>query len=319
MIIVCGDVLIDFIPDKTKDGADCYCPAPGGSCANISVAIGRLGGAVGFMGGISTDFWGEKLMEFLETSNVDVRYVARGNQQTTLAFVELGNEEPAYAFYDENTVSRLWVRSQSPGFSDNVNLIHIGSTSLIEPPISESCEQMFRMEKGKRILSIDPNCRPSNTHHPAVYRARMARLTAMADIIKLSKSDLEFLLPDTRVDDAAKHWINQGTSIVIITRGSEGVLCYLPGHEVIEVPPDYIDDVVDSIGAGDTFMAATLTYLQKNGFLTLDKIKTITPAEITKALKYASVAAAMICERRGANPPWEQEVDERIKRKAIKL
>ena len=66
-------------------------------------------------------------------------------------------------------------------------------------------------------------------------------------------------------------------------------------------------------------MAATLTYLQKNGFLTLDKIKTITPAEITKALKYASVAAAMICERRGANPPWEQEVDERIKRKAIKL
>lgn len=315
MIIVCGDVLIDFIPDKTKDGADCYCPAPGGSCANISVAIGRLGGQVGFMGGVSIDFWGEKLMEFLETSKVDTRYVARGNQQTTLAFVELGNEEPAYAFYDENTVSRLWVRSQSPGFTDDVNLIHIGSTSLIEPPISDSCEQMFKAEKGRRILSIDPNCRPSNTHHPAVYRARMARLIAMADIIKLSKSDLQFLLPDTSLDEAAQTWIEQGTSIVIITRGSQGVLCYLPGQEVIEVAPDYIDEVVDTIGAGDTFMAATLAFLQKKGLLTLDRIRKIGVGEITEALKYASVAAAMICERRGANPPWEKEVTARINQK----
>ncbi|MDI2089848.1 carbohydrate kinase family protein [Commensalibacter oyaizuii] len=312
MIIVCGDVLIDFIPDKTQDGSDCYCPAPGGSCANISVAIGRLGGKVGFMGGISTDFLGDKLMEFLETSNVDTKYVARGPQQTTLAFVELGEEEPAYAFYDENTVSRLWVRSQSPGFTDDVNLIHIGSTSLIEPPISEACEQMFKVEKGKRILSIDPNCRPNNTLHPAVYRARMARLTAMADIIKLSKSDLAFLMPDTTFDEAAAMWISQGTSIVIITRGSQGVLCYLPGQEVISVKPDYIEDVVDSIGAGDTFMAATLAYLQKKNLLSLDKIKSIRVEDITDALEYASVAAAMICQRRGANPPWEKEVEQRI-------
>ncbi len=315
MIIICGDVLIDFIPDKTKDGVDCYCPVPGGSCANIAVAIGRLGGEVGFMGGISTDFWGEKLMDFLESSNVNVRYVARGNQQTTLAFVELGNEEPAYAFYDENTVSRLWVRSQSPGFTDDINLIHIGSTSLIEPPISESCEQMFRAEKGKRILSIDPNCRPSNTHHPAVYRARMTRLTGMADIIKLSKSDLEFLLPDITIEDAAKNWIEQGTSIVIITRGNQGVLCYIADYAAIEVAPNYIDHVVDSIGAGDTFMAAILAYLQKKGILTLDKIKNIDPDEIREALEYASVAAAMICERRGANPPWGKEVLERMQNK----
>ncbi|MDI2113322.1 carbohydrate kinase family protein [Commensalibacter nepenthis] len=312
MIILCGDVLIDFIPDKTADGADCYCPAPGGSCANIAVAIGRLGGKVGFMGGISNDFLGEKLMEFLETSNVETRYVARGPQQTTLAFVELGEEEPQYAFYDENTVSRLWVRSQSPGFTEDVNLIHIGSTSLIGPPISEACEQMFRIEKGKRILSVDPNCRPGNTLHPDVYRARMARLLAMADVIKLSKSDLAFLMPDTSFDEAAEMWISQGTSIVIVTRGSQGTLCYLPGQKTITVEPDYIDDVVDSIGAGDTFMAATLAYLQKEELLTLDNIKTITPDQITKALKYASVAAAMICQRRGANPPWEKEVAARI-------
>lgn len=312
MIIVCGDILIDFIPDKTKDGFDCYCLAPGGSCANISVAIGRLGGNVGFMGGVSTDFLGEKLINFLKTSNVNLKYVAQGPQETTLAFVELGNEEPAYAFYDEQTVSRLWTRSQSPAIADDVQLVHIGSTSLIEPPISESCEQIFKAQKGKRILSIDPNCRPSNTHHPAVYRARIARLTAMADIIKLSKSDLEFLLPETQPDEAAEAWIKQGTSIVIVTRGSQGVLCYLPGQKTITIKPDYVDHVVDSIGAGDTFMAGTLAYLQKKGLLTLEKIKTITPKEITEALNYASVAAAMICERRGANPPWEKEVAARI-------
>ncbi|CAK7192906.1 Fructokinase [Commensalibacter sp. Nvir] len=313
MIIVCGDILIDFIPDKTKDGSECYCPAPGGSCANIAVAIARLGGKVGFMGGVSTDFLGEKLIDFLKSSHVDLKYVARAPQQTTLAFVELGEEEPAYAFYDDNTASRLWTRSQSPGFSEDIQLIHIGSTSLIGPPISDSCERMFKIEKGKRILSIDPNCRPNATANPDVYRARLARLTAMADIIKLSKTDLAYLRPDSTIEEAAHYWLERGTSIVIVTRGSQGVLCFLPNQPAFSVETHFVKDVVDTIGAGDTFMAATLTYLQKQNCLTLDKIKTITVEKITEALKYASIAAAINCQRRGANPPWENEVQEKLK------
>lgn len=312
MIVICGDILIDFIPDKTKDGKDCYCPAPGGSCANIAAAIGRLGGEVSFMGGISTDFWGEKLLQFIKESNVGLRYVARGIQESTLAFVELGAEEPAYAFYDDNTASRLWNRSQSPAFTDDVSLIHIGSTSLMEPPISDACEQMFRAERGKRILSIDPNCRPANTPHIAVYRARMARLIAMADIIKLSESDLNFLLPYTSPEEAARLWLSQGSSIVIVTLGRKGALCYIPNQPEIKVPCFPIKKVVDTIGAGDTFMASMLAFLQKKGYLNLEKIKHISMDEIKEALHYASVAAAMVCERRGANPPWESEVVNRL-------
>src|SRR5882724_5299598 len=113
MLLCCGDALIDMIPARTGDGRHSYVPAIGGSCCNIAVALGRLGAEAGFMGGISTDFFGDLLIDGLAASRVSTRYVARLDRETTLGFVKLGDGEPQYAFYDDGTAGRSWRRSDS--------------------------------------------------------------------------------------------------------------------------------------------------------------------------------------------------------------
>src|SRR5690349_19608631 len=113
MLLSCGDALIDMIPARTEDGRHAYVPAVGGSCCNIAVALGRLGAKAGFMGGISTDFFGDLLVEGLVAAGVSTKYVARLERETTLGFVKLGEGEPQYAFYDEGTAGRSWRRSDS--------------------------------------------------------------------------------------------------------------------------------------------------------------------------------------------------------------
>ena len=195
MLLCCGDALIDMIPARTGDGRDSYVPAIGGSCCNIAVALGRLGAEVGFMGGISTDFFGDLVMSGLAASRVSTRYVARLERETTLGFVKLGDGEPQYAFYDEATAGRMWRRSDSAVPGPEVRLIHIGSVTLIAPPVADECLALFEAEKGRRLLSVDPNCRPTLTRDVDLYRQRVQRIFALADIIRLSRSDLAFLAP----------------------------------------------------------------------------------------------------------------------------
>src|SRR5260221_14518120 len=141
MLLCCGDALIDMIPDRTGDGRDAYVPAIGGSCCNIAVALGRLGAEVGFMGGISTDFFGDLLVSGLTASRVSTRYVARRERETTLGFVKLGNGEPQYAFYDESTAGRMWRRRDSAKPGPEVHLIHNDSGTLHAPPVTDESHQ----------------------------------------------------------------------------------------------------------------------------------------------------------------------------------
>ena len=199
-----------------------YVPAIGGSCCNIAVALGRLGAEVGFMGGISTDFFGDLLMSGLAASRVSTRYVARLERETTLGFVKLGDGEPQYAFYDEATAGRMWRRSDSAEPGPEVRLIHIGSVTLIAPPVADECLALFEAEKGRRLLSVDPNCRPTLTRDVGLYRRRMQRIFALADVIRLSQSDLAFLLPDLSAEAAAATWLAGGAKLVVLTAGARG-------------------------------------------------------------------------------------------------
>lgn len=309
MLLCCGDALIDMIPARTGDGRDCYVPAIGGSCCNIAVALGRLGAEVGFMGGIATDFFGDLLARGLAASNVSLRYVARLDRETTLGFVSLGNGEPQYAFYDEGTAGRMWRRSDSTVLGPEVGLIHIGSVTLIARPVAEECLAVFEAEKGRRLLSVDPNCRPTLTRDVAAYRLRLQRIFALADIIRLSRSDLAFLLPDTPAEAAAASWLASGASLVILTEGSDGATAWWPGGRA-HAPAAKVR-IVDTIGAGDSFLAAFLVHIDETGRLSRDGLLRLTAAEIEAALGFAAGAAAITCTRSGADPPWRHELGQR--------
>ncbi len=113
MLLSCGDALIDFVPVRSSDGRDGYVPVVGGSCLNIAVAMARLGAPTGFVGGVSTDMFGEMIEGHMASSMVDLRYVTRSETETTLAFVRFVNGEPHYAFYDEMTAGPM-LRARSP-------------------------------------------------------------------------------------------------------------------------------------------------------------------------------------------------------------
>src|SRR3982074_1544734 len=132
MLLSCGDALIDFLPVKSADGPDPAGPVVGGSCLNIAVGMARLGAPSGFVGGISTDLFGRMIADHALASQVELRYATRSEHQTTLAFVRTVPGEPQYAFYDEATASRNWIYRRGSVPFDDIDAIHVGSTTLVD-------------------------------------------------------------------------------------------------------------------------------------------------------------------------------------------
>src|SRR4029453_5954015 len=130
MLLSWGDALVDFLPAKSVDGRDSAVPVVGGSCLNIAVGMARLGAPAGFVGGISTDLFGRMIADHGSTSQVDLRYVTRSAHQTPLAFARHVGGEPQYAFYDEATASRNWTYQRGSIPFDEIEAIHVGSTTL---------------------------------------------------------------------------------------------------------------------------------------------------------------------------------------------
>ncbi|MET0532416.1 MAG: PfkB family carbohydrate kinase, partial [Microvirga sp.] len=160
-------------------------------------------------------------------------------------------------------------------------------------------------EAGTRVISLDPNVRPRVVGDLGAYRERFERLLTQATIVKASDEDIELLYPSKDMATAAKDWLTKGPELVIITRGAKGPLAAFK-DSVVERPSPSID-VVDTVGAGDTFHAALLAWFDAKSQLTLEAISTLTEDQVTAALDFASTAAAIVCTKRGANPPsWDE-------------
>lgn len=305
MIVICGEALIDFIPARLEAG-QAYLPVPGGSCRNIASGLGRLGASVGFMGGLSTDFFGDLLTASMEADGVSLLYAPRLPNPSTLAFVKLDDGEPAYAFYDDASAHRSWTRAAGPHLEDEVVALHVGSLTLIAAPVADECLALIREQKDRRVISIDPNCRPTLTHDLPAYRERIAGMFRLADIIKLSVADLDYLHPGIDPDWIARGWIVDGTSLVILTRGGEGATAWTRDGQVSMGSKPI--EVADTVGAGDSFIAATLFQLERMGLLAVGRLDRISLADAEAVLGFASSVAAITCSRIGANPPWLREL-----------
>src|SRR6202041_2502497 len=157
MLLSCGDALIDFLPVKSTDGRDALVPVVGGSCLNIAVGVARLGAATGFVGGISTDLFGRMIADHAGASQVDLRYATRSEHQTTLAFVRSVDGEPHYAFYDEATASRNWSYRRGSIAFDEIDAIHVGSTTLIDEKTATETLAMDEGARGLATISFAPH------------------------------------------------------------------------------------------------------------------------------------------------------------------
>ena len=307
MILSCGEALIDMLPRQSTLGEACFAPYAGGAVFNTAIALGRLGAPSAFFSGISTDMLGEILADTLAASKVDTRYCARSAKPTTVAFVKLVDGQATYAFYDENTAGLLLTQDQLPHLPASVSTLFFGGISLVNDPAATTYEALQIREAPTRVTMIDPNIRLGFiAGKEAPYRARIERMIARADIVKLSDEDLHWLSGNGDVTQLARAIVAQGPKLVFITEGAAGARAVTATQDRFVAAQKVV--VADTVGAGDTFNAGALCALHEAGALTKARLSALTDAELDAALTLGTRAAAITVSRAGANPPWRSEL-----------
>jgi fructokinase len=311
MILCCGEALIDFLPCETRGGALAFEPKSGGSVFNTAVALGRLGVPVGFFGGLSSDFFGDQLRDALARSGVDVSLAPVSERYTILAFVKLTDGHARYSFIDEGSACRTLAVSDLPELDPAITAIHMGSFPLIGEPCGSTLETLCGREHERRVINFDPNIRPGLVKDRQAYLDRIARVSAMADIIKLSDEDLAWITGGASPNDFASHALGRGARLVVMTRGSDGAIAFTHRHRC-EVPGRPVK-IADTVGAGDTFSAGFLAALRRSGQLSKPAIAGLDDRALQDALTFATSAAAITVSRPGADPPWAHELEGAMK------
>jgi len=292
-----GEGLIDF----TQQG-DAFTPHPGGSPYNIAIALGRLGSSVEFCSQLSQDMFGKRLYHYLQNNQVGVENVVFSNAPTTLAFVSTpDNAEPEYAFYSQGAAD--------VELDDSVNIPvtqasihHFGSISLMQEPCGSYWEKYLSSING--FISFDPNIRPSLIPHRESYLQRFYRILSHSDLLRLSVVDLEWLAPELTIQEFMTKILASGVKVIALTSGGEGAWIYTKDYSLHEPALDI--NVVDTIGAGDTFMAGFLSVIADNDH-DLNNINHNQPL-LKQALKVGCLAAALNCQKKGANPPYKEDI-----------
>jgi fructokinase len=280
----------------------------GGSPFNVAIALGRLGRDTGFLSCLSEDAFGDFLASRLSEAGVSGEFMKRRPNRTTLSVVATSTSgQPQYSFYSEDGADRALTADDLPAqLPATIKAIAAGSYSLGVEPVASAIEALLRREGTRRVISLDPNVRPRVVGDLARYRERFERLIAHATIVKASDEDVELLYGTRDLVAMARSWMERGPKLVIITRGADGPLA-ASGTSVVERFAPSVD-VVDTVGAGDTFHAGLLAWLDAHALLDRESIAQLQEAQVIEALDFAAAAAALVCTRRGANPPGWDEV-----------
>lgn len=307
MLICCGEALIDMIPARTTEGEEAYVPHTGGAVFNTAVALGRLGSDVAMISGVSTDLFGARLVADMEASKVGSDLLIRSDRPTTMAYVKLTNGSATYSFHDENSAGRLIAPDDLPALPEACKALYFGGISLAVEPGAETYAALCTREAAGHVVMIDPNIRPGFIRDAEAFRDRMARMLVVADIIKISDEDLDWLRDGPDSPEAKARALRAETgAMVILTRGAEGATAFYTGGEV-QVPARRAE-VVDTVGAGDTFNAGVLASLSEQGLLSKAALREISEEALSQALDFGAQVAAVTVSRAGANPPWRQEL-----------
>ncbi len=303
MILCAGEALIDMLPRKTEAGEAAFAPYPGGAVFNTAVALARLEVPVSFFTGLSDDLFGERLSRSLTVNGVDQSLIACSARPTTLAFVTLSGGNASYTFYDENTAGRMVSEADLPAIPETAEAGFFGGISLAVEPCAEAYATLAaRMSAAGKLVMLDPNVRPGFIADEARYRDRMQRLLSLADVVKVSDEDLAWLMGEGDTGVLAEAVRAHGPALVLVTRGAEGVTAYFGGDPLHHPAPRA--DIVDTVGAGDTFNAGFLAGLSDAGCLSVDTVRAgLSDDALRTALDLGVRAAAITVARAGANPP----------------
>jgi fructokinase len=311
MLMICGEALLDvFQGDETRTGMLLDANV-GGSPFNLAVGLARLGQPAAFFSAVSTGFAGERLMRTLVAEGVDTRAVARLDAPTTLSLIGLDAQGvPSYAFYGEGCADRLVTAEHLTQVPAELALVNLGSFATVVEPVASTQRALVERERTRgaagALIAYDPNIRLNVEPDLARWRDQLAWMLPRTDLLKVSDEDLGLLLPGTPIEDFAAGALAAGVTLVVVTRGAQGASGWTAQGRV-DIAPAPVT-VVDTVGAGDTFQAALITWLAEHASLTRPALATLSTDALRTALQFAARAAAITCSRRGADMPRRAEL-----------
>jgi len=315
MIVCIGEAVIDMVQTNVPGLGEVFLPLPGGCSYNTSIAISRLGTPAAFLGRLSTNFFGEILVKRLRENNVRDDLLIRCDQNSILAFVRIEKgKDPQYAFYDEGTSDRFLLPENLKPLPAETTCIVFGSISMTMEPIASTIEKLIlkEAERKKSVIALDPNIRPIMIGDRDAYIKRFEKWVGASTITKISSEDLEYIFPNTEPEEALRKIIDMGSRLAIATLGPNGAIAMLhcaDGVIRVSASAAQIPEVADTVGAGDTFHGAFLSWLHQRGKMSHNAIAGLNENDLYDALVFANKAAAIVCTRRGAEPPNMEEIE----------
>ena len=304
-ILVCGEALVDvFVGERTEAGWALDARL-GGSAFNVAIGLARLERPVALLTGVSGDVFGVRIAEALAENGVDTRALKRTDAPTTLALVSTrADGSPDFAFRGEGAADRLVTEADCPDPAGYEALV-FGCFSILTEPTGDSFLTLARAASGRIPIVFDPNVRLGVEPDVARWRARIADFVALADVVKASADDLE-ALGHPSLEDAVKGLFAGRAKLVIVTEGGQGARVFLRGDTVtVPAPPT---TVVDTVGAGDTFLAGMLAGLAEQQRLSVAGLAALDRSDAQAIASFAAEVAAHTCARRGADPPTRSDL-----------
>ena len=307
-VLVIGEALVDVVHGLNGEIKN----IPGGSPANTAVALARLGTKTYMKARTSRDKFGTEIRNYLTNQNVNLDYSLVVDSPSSV--IDALIQKDGSAIYEANLNGAAdygWTFTElNQEIDSEIQIIQLGSlTSYVEPGAT-NVEKWFTnlRQSNKYLLTFDPNIR-----HPLVgqneedVRSRAKKLASLSHVVKASDEDLNWIFSNNNPKDSALKLIESGASLVVVTLGKNGAFAVNKKYEFVEVLAKEID-VIDTIGAGDTFAAALITQLLENSWINKNTLEKLTGTELTGILTNCSLAAAITCSRQGANPPHRHEV-----------
>jgi len=303
MFAVVGEALVDLVGQR---GGRTFEAHPGGSPANVALGLGRLGVPVTLSTRLGRDAFGHMITSHLEDSGVVVDGGPDPRGDTSLAIATLAAGVASYDFRIE------WDVKDLPPLPVETRCLHTGSLATVLPPGDAAVIDLVRRERerGRVTVSYDPNVRPALLGSAEQAQPGIEGLVELSDVVKVSDEDLRWLYPGERDEDMARRWLATGPVLVVVTRAGEGV--YAVSRDLEVRRPAVPVDLVDTVGAGDSYTSGLLDGLRRAdliGGACRDALATTDESTLVSILDRAALVAAITCSRSGADPPKQAEVD----------
>lgn len=298
---------MDVFPGATTPTGLSLDARVGGSPFNVAIGLARMGRSAAFLGCIARDVFGERLSAALIEEGVDVRAVQRTNAPTALSIVDSDSAgTPSYAFHGAMGADRQLGLQMLQHVPSSLRAIHVGSYAMVVEPIASTLRALVERLDGSTLVAWDPNVRLTVEPDVARWRSLLEWMLPRTHLLKLSDEDREALAPGVALERFAEHALSHGARLIVVTHGALGASAWTAAVRV-KVPAQTVD-VADTVGAGDAFQAALLTWLAEHDRLAADAVASLDKVEVLAALTFATRTAALTCMRSGAVLPRREEL-----------